>query len=45
MSSLIITDIRGTADLEWNETVTKEQKHIERVKTLAKAKNQAEKAA
>lgn len=45
VNSLIVTDVRGLADLEWNETVTKEQKHMERVKTLAKAKHQAEKAA
>ena len=44
VKSLTVIDVRGLADLEWNETVTKEQKHIERTKTLAKAKLQAEKA-
>ena len=45
MQSLLFTDVRGLADLEWNETVTKEQKHVNRVNTLIKQKIQAEKAA
>lgn len=45
VDSLGFKDTRGLADLEWNETVTKEQKHLERVKTLAKIKRQDEKAA
>lgn len=38
VNSLLFTDVRGLADLEWNETVTKEQKHINRVNTLHKMK-------
>lgn len=45
VDSLTFKDTRGLADLEWNETVTKEQKHMERVKTLAKIKRQDERAA
>lgn len=42
---MLFTDVRGLADLEWNETVTKEQKHYNRNNTLVKAKIHAEKAA
>lgn len=45
VASLLFTDVRGLADLEWNETVTKEQKHYNRNNTLVKAKIHAEKAA
>ena len=41
VNSLIVVDERALADLEWNTTVTKEQKHAERSQTLHKAKMKA----
>ena len=41
VNSLLVIDERALADLEWNQTVTKEQKHAERSQTLHKAKMKA----
>ena len=41
VNSLIVVDERALADLEWNQTVTKEQKHAERAQTLHKVKLKA----
>lgn len=41
VNSLIVVDERALADLEWNQTVTKEEKHYVRGQTLKNAKIKA----
>ena len=38
MNSLVVTDKRvvGLKEYEWNDTVTREEKHAQRVKKLAR---------
>jgi len=45
VNQLTVVDKRvaGLKDFEWNETVTTEQKHIERVRKLADVENQKKK--